>query len=150
MDRRGLLGILGGAFATLPALQSAAAAESGGHRVVIQVSTNDAATMNLALSNAKNAVDYYAEKGAKAEVEIVAYGPGLHMLREDSSPVIGRIAALKESMPTVRFSACNNTKKGMEKAEGKPIKLIPEAVVVPAGVVRLMERQEEGWSYIRP
>jgi len=37
-----------------------------------------------------------------------------------------------------------------EKAEGKPIKLIPEAVVVPAGIVRLMERQEEGWSYIRP
>jgi intracellular sulfur oxidation DsrE/DsrF family protein len=72
------------------------------------------------------------------------------MLRADTSPVISKIAALKESMPTVRFSACNNTKKGMEKAEGKPVVLIPEAVIVPAGVVRLMERQEEGWSYIRP
>ncbi len=152
MERRGLLAVLGGALAALPALRSAAAAEAekSGHRVAIQVSANDAATMTLALNNARSVVDYYARKGAKAAVEIVAYGPGLHMLREDTSPVIGRIAAFKESMPSVQFSACNNTLKGMEKAEGKPIKLIPEAVVVPAGIVRLMERQEEGWSYIRP
>ena len=152
MDRRGLLGILGGTVAALPVLRSAAASTpgKGAHRVAIQVSANDAATMNLALNNAKNVVDYYAEKGAKAQVEIVAYGPGLHMLRADTSPVISRIATFKDSMPTVSFSACNNTKKGMEKAEGKPVVLIPEAVIVPAGVVRLMERQEEGWSYIRP
>jgi hypothetical protein len=50
----------------------------------------------------------------------------------------------------VAFSACGNTKKGMEKAEGHAIDIIPEATIVPAGIVRLTELQEQGWSYIRP
>jgi hypothetical protein len=50
----------------------------------------------------------------------------------------------------IQFSACNNTKQGMEKAEGHSISIVPEATVVPSGVVRLMELQEAGWSYVRP
>ena len=50
----------------------------------------------------------------------------------------------------IQFSACNNTKEGMEKKEGHPITVLSEAVVVPSGVVRLMELQELGWSYVRP
>jgi intracellular sulfur oxidation DsrE/DsrF family protein len=38
----------------------------------------------------------------------------------------------------------------MEKAEGHPLTIVPEATVVPAGVVRLTELQEQGWAYIRP
>jgi len=63
-----------------------------------------------------------------------------------------RLKHIKEgSFPsTVNFSACGNTKKGMEKAEGHPLTIVPEATVVPAGVVRLTELQEQGWAYIRP
>jgi intracellular sulfur oxidation DsrE/DsrF family protein len=50
----------------------------------------------------------------------------------------------------IKFSACNNTKQGMEKREGHAISIIPEATTVDSGVVQLMERQEQGWSYIRP
>ena len=50
----------------------------------------------------------------------------------------------------ITFAACNNTKQGMEKREGKPISIISEAMIVPSGVVQLMELQEQGWSYIRP
>ena len=38
----------------------------------------------------------------------------------------------------------------MEKAEGHAIPIVPEAKVVIAGVVRLTELQEQGWTYIRP
>ncbi len=38
----------------------------------------------------------------------------------------------------------------MEKAEGHPIPLLPQATIVPSGVVQIMERQEQGWSYVRP
>jgi intracellular sulfur oxidation DsrE/DsrF family protein len=38
----------------------------------------------------------------------------------------------------------------MEKAEGKVISVVPDATIVPSGVVRLMELQEQGWSYVRP
>ena len=83
---------------------------------------------------------------------IVTYGPGLHMLRDDTSPVKDRIKRLKElAFPgKIQFSACNNTKQNMEKAEGHAISIVPEATIVPAGVVRLMELQEQGWSYVRP
>jgi intracellular sulfur oxidation DsrE/DsrF family protein len=50
----------------------------------------------------------------------------------------------------IQFSACNVTKDGMEKKEGHPISVLAGVVVVPSGVVRLMELQEKGWSYLRP
>jgi intracellular sulfur oxidation DsrE/DsrF family protein len=50
----------------------------------------------------------------------------------------------------IQFSACNNAKQGMEKTEGHAISVLPDATVVPSGVVHLMELQEQGWSYIRP
>jgi intracellular sulfur oxidation DsrE/DsrF family protein len=122
------------------------------HRIVIQVDQNEPAVMNLALNNATNVIDYYRAKGVDVHVDLVTYGPGLHMLRADTSPVKDRIKQLKDyAFPsTVQFSACNNTKEGMEKKEGHPIEVLPEAGLVPSGVVHLMELQEKGWSYLRP
>jgi intracellular sulfur oxidation DsrE/DsrF family protein len=122
------------------------------HRLAIQVDQNDPAVMNLALNNATNVIEYYRAKGVDVTVDIVTYGPGLHMLRADTSPVQDRIKSLRDAaFPSkIQFSACNNTKEGMEKKEGHPIKVLSEAVIVPSGVVRLMELQEKGWSYVRP
>jgi intracellular sulfur oxidation DsrE/DsrF family protein len=110
--------------------------------------------MNLALNNAENIIEYYRDKGEDVDVEIVAYGPGLNMLRDDTSPVkdrIARIASTDATFPSrIAFSACNNTLQGMEKREGHAITIIPQAKMVPAGVVRLSELEEQGWSYIRP
>ncbi len=122
------------------------------HRIVIQVDQNDPAVMNLALNNATNVIDYYRAKQQDVQVDLVTYGPGLHMLRDDTSPVKDRIKQLKDyAFPsTVQFSACTNTKDNMEKKEGKPVSVVSEAVLVPSGVVHVMELQEQGWSYIRP
>jgi intracellular sulfur oxidation DsrE/DsrF family protein len=108
--------------------------------------------MNLALNNATNVIEYYRAKGEEVNVDVVTYGPGLHMLRADTSPVQDRIKNLKDlAFPSkIQFSACNNTKEGMEKKEGHPINVLSEATIVPSGVVRLMELQEKGWSYVRP
>jgi intracellular sulfur oxidation DsrE/DsrF family protein len=130
----------------------AAAEGNKPHRVAIHVDQNDPAVMNLALNNAKNIIEHYREKHEDVEVEIVTYGPGLHMLRDDTSPVKDRIRQMVDaSLPSkIVFAACNNTKQGMEKREGKAITIIPQATIVPSGVVRLMELQEQGWSYLRP
>lgn len=131
-------------------VQSPRAAGAKVHHVAIQVSTNDLATMNLALNNAVNVAQDYSASGQEVEIEIVAYGPGLHMLRDDTSPVKARLKSIGESMPNVAFVACGNTRTAMEKTEGKDVPLFSRAKVVKAGVVRLMELQEQGWSYIRP
>jgi intracellular sulfur oxidation DsrE/DsrF family protein len=74
------------------------------------------------------------------------------MLRDDTSPVKDRLQRLKElAFPgKLQFSACDNTKRGMEKTEGKTVPIVSDATIVPSGVVRLMELQEQGWSYVRP
>ena len=122
------------------------------HRLVIQVNQNDPAVMNLALNNATNVIEYYRSKGEDVAIDIVTYGPGLHMLRADTSPVQDRIKQLKDvAFPSkIQFSACNVTKQGMEKREGHAIDIMSDAVVVPSGVIHMMELQEKGWSYIRP
>ena len=122
------------------------------HRLLIQVHQSDPALMNLALNNATNVIEYYRAKGEDVAVDIITYGPGLNMLRADTSPVQDRIKQLKSvAFPsTVQFSACNVTKQGMEKKEGHAIEILSDASVVPSGVVHLMELQEKGWSYIRP
>ena len=128
------------------------AADVKEHRVAIQVDQNDPAVMNLALNNATNIMEQYKSKGETVQVEVVTYGPGLHMLRADTSPVQDRIKQIAEaSFPsTIKFSACGNTKEGMEKREGKSVPILSQADVVPSGAVRLIELQEQGWSYLRP
>jgi uncharacterized protein len=136
----------------LPAWSGAAAAAEKPHRVTIQVDQNDPDVMNLALNNASNVIDYYRNKGEDVQVEVVVYGPGLNMLRDDTSPVKDRIKQLKDlAFPSnITFSACNVTKQGMEKREGHTVTLVPQASLVPSGVVRLMELEEQGWSYVKP
>lgn len=120
------------------------------HRVVFHVDENDPARMNLTLNNAANVDAYYKDKAEEVEIEIVAYGPGLHMLRADTSPVKDRVQSFSQNFSNISFMACGNTMKGMGKKEKMEIALLSPAKVVPAGVVHLMERQQEGWSYIRP
>jgi intracellular sulfur oxidation DsrE/DsrF family protein len=126
------------------------AAENKQHHLILQVNTNDPAVMNLALNNAMNVTQYYKELGQNAEIEIVTFGPGLHMLRDDTSPVKARIEAMALSTPEVSFKACGNTQENMHKAENKDIPIIPQAQVVKSGVVRVMELQEQGWTYVKP
>jgi uncharacterized protein len=129
---------------------SAAQKIKAGHKVAIQINDNDPRVMNLALNNAKNIADYYKGKGETVQIEVVAYGPGLHMLRSDSSPVTNRIVQMSMEIPQLSFAACENTRINMAKQEGKEIPILAEARVVPSGVVRLLELQESGFAYIRP
>jgi uncharacterized protein len=120
------------------------------HRLILQVNTNDPAAMNLALNNATNVSQHYKRVGDNVSVEVVTFGPGLHMVREDTSPVKARIEEMALSMPEVSFKACGNTQEKMHKAENKEIPIIPQAKLVESGVVRVMELQEKGWTYVKP
>ena len=137
------------AFGFLPATDSFAT-DKGVRKVAIHVNDNDPKRMNLALNNAANIYKYYKSKGQEIEVRVVAYGPGLHMLREDTSPVKARIAQMALAQDGLTFAACGNTHKKMTKKEGKKPPIISEAKMVPSGVVELMELQTHGWTYIKP
>jgi len=140
------------ALISMAAISASSAADDKTHRVAIQIDQNDPQIMNLTLSNVINLIEYYRDKNEDVEVDIVAYGPGLQMLRADTSPVQDRVKHLKDTVfpGKIQFSVCNNTKQAMEKAEGHAISILADATIVPSGVAHLMELQEQGWSYIRP
>jgi intracellular sulfur oxidation DsrE/DsrF family protein len=111
-------------------------------RVVIQVSDSDQGKWNLALNNAKN---IQTDLGAaNVDIEIVTYGPGIDMLKLDS-PVGGRIG--EATTAGVKVIACENTMRGQKLTR---IDMLNGIGYVPAGVVELMSRQQQGWAYIRP
>lgn len=130
--------------------ENQSAAKNKEHRLILQVNSNDAAAMNLTLNNATNVVQHYKDMGEKVKIEVITFGPGLHMLRTDTSPVRDRIETMSMSTPEIIFKACGNTRENMRKHEKKEIQLIPEAQVVKSGVVRIMEREEQGWTYVKP
>ena len=91
------------------------AADKKLHHLVLQVNTNDPAMMNLALNNATNVAQYYKDLGEKVAIEVVTFGPGLHMLRDDTSPVKARIETIALSTPAISFKACGNTQENMQQ-----------------------------------
>ena len=95
---------------------------SATHKVAIHVDDNDPRVMNLALNNAKNVLDYYEARNETVLIEIVAYGPGLHMLRSDTSPVKQRVGEMAMA-PQISFAACGNTRANMAKQEAKDVPL---------------------------
>lgn len=115
------------------------------HRLVIQVSTDDPRTQAMALSNVVNLQKHYGIDNI--EIELVAYGPGLGMLTSKSS-MIDRITSL--SQQEVTFTACGNTMDTIKNTTGEEVKLIKGVGTAQAGVARIMELQEAGWSYVRP
>jgi len=112
------------------------------NRVVIQVSDADSSKWNLALNNAKN---LQTDLGAKnVDIEIVAYGPGIGMLKADS--VAGN--RIGEALGAgVKIVACENTMRGQKLAKADMLNGID---YVDAGVVEIMRRQQEHWAYLRP
>jgi intracellular sulfur oxidation DsrE/DsrF family protein len=140
MNRRSLFAFLALAPA-LPALaqQKKSAAKQ---RVIFQVSDNDPAKWNLALNNAQNV---QADLGKdNVQIEIVAYGPGLAMLKAES-PVAARLAgALDQSVGLI---ACENT---MQNTKVTREQMYDGIAYVQAGVTHIMKRQRQGWAYIRP
>jgi intracellular sulfur oxidation DsrE/DsrF family protein len=112
------------------------------HKVVFQVSDNDPAKWNLALNNARNV---QADLGrGNVQIEIVAYGPGLAMLKMES-PVSARLAQALDG--GVGLLACENT---MQNSKTTKSDMYGGIGYVQAGVTHIMQRQKEGWAYIRP
>ena len=123
-----------------PAFGQTAAAPA--NRVIMQVSDNEPVKWNLALNNARN---LQADLGASnVEIEIVAYGPGIGMLKSDS--VVGN--RIGEALGSgVKVAACENTMRGQKLAKAD---MLSGIAYVGAGVVEIMQRQQQGWAYLRP
>ena len=140
------LGVLASVAALAPcaavAHTAAPATTMNKDRVVMQVSDNDPGKWNLALNNAHNLQQALGAKNI--DIEIVAYGPGIHMLTADS--VVGnRIGEAAET--GVQIVACQVTMKSLKLTKND---MLDKVGYVPGGVIEIMHREQQGWAYIRP
>lgn len=113
---------------------------AGKERVIVQISTPEQRTWNQALNYVENLQDLYGKDNV--EIEIVALGWGIGMLKFDS-PLATRVAAaLKRG---ANLYACEVT-MGRQKLTKQD--MLPDIGYVRAGLGQIIKRQKEGWSYI--
>jgi uncharacterized protein len=143
MQRRSFVSAAAAAtlVALVPVHSSAQTAQSAPNRALFQVTDNDPARWNMILNNMTNLREGVGSEAV--EIELVAYGPGILMLKGDSA-VRQRIAEAVKS--GVKVNACQNTMNAMKLAPGD---MLGEIGYVPSGVVEVMRKQQQGWAYIR-
>jgi intracellular sulfur oxidation DsrE/DsrF family protein len=140
-DRRHRRQLLAGSLALAAAGSAGAAPAAAGYQAVFQVSDADPAKWSLTLNNARNA---QAELGAgNVVIEIVAFGPGVAMLKAGSD-VAARLAEAGQA--GIRALACENSMRGFKLTHDQ---MAPTVGYVPSGVAHLIRRQTEGYAYIR-
>ena len=135
-----IIAVLAGAAAL--AVMPADAQQAVRPKVVVQMSEADPAKWNLALNNVRNLqVDLGA---ANIDIELVAYGPGIGMLKADSA--VGN--RVEEALAAgVKVLACENTMRGAKLTSAD---MLTKVGLVPSGVVEITQRQMQGWAYLRP
>lgn len=134
--------VLGAGTLVSPAFAASPVPPGGKHKVVIQVSDADHQKWYLALNNASNVQKDIGKD--KVDIEVVAYGPGIGMLKADALNANQVMEAMKEG---VVFLACENTMQAQHLTRED---MIDNIGYVKAGVVHIMKRQQEGWAYLRP
>lgn len=116
------------------------------HKFVLQISDMDASKQTLVLNVAANIMKHYGPD--KADVEIVAFGPGLRLMFEENANS-NRIDGLVNNSG-VRFAACGNTIAKMTKTLGHPPAINSHATVVPGGIIRIKDLADQGYLLVRP
>jgi intracellular sulfur oxidation DsrE/DsrF family protein len=126
-----------------PVIAQAPAIPSGARqKVIFHVGDADPAKWTVAFNNVFNVRKDLG--AANVDIEVVAINAGIGMLKLDS-PEGSRIAdAIKSGVNVV---ACENSMRGQLVGRED---LLPGLGYVAAGVVELMQRQREGYAYIRP
>jgi len=137
------MGALLGAALTMGAVTLPIAAQAADkEKLVVQVSEANPATWNLALNNIKNIQKDLGKDNV--ELELVAYGPGIAMLKAESE-VSNRIDEAVDS--GVHVMACENTMHGQKLGKAD---MNARIGYVKSGVVEILQRQEQGYAYLRP
>jgi intracellular sulfur oxidation DsrE/DsrF family protein len=115
------------------------------HKIVLQLSDSDPKKQGLVISVANNLLKFYDPD--KVAIEVVAFGPGIELLRPDNAnrKMIESLVA-----QSVRFDICLNTVDTIELDSGKRPEFIAVATPVQVGVGQILFLTENGYTLVRP
>jgi len=111
------------------------------HSVVFQMNTENINEQNALMTYVTNVINHW---GKDVEIHVVVHGPAIGMVSKTKT-MVGD--ALKQAMQKgVQFFACENTirVRQIDKAD-----VFEHVGYVPSGLIAIIEKQEEGWAYIK-
>ena len=110
------------------------------HKIIMQLTSGDTNVHKMVVRQIGNLL----AAAPNSKIEVVCHASGINMLMTLQTKVNAKIVELK--MKGVEFVACENTmlEKKITREE-----IIPEAGYVKVGVLEIVRKQEQGWSYIR-
>jgi intracellular sulfur oxidation DsrE/DsrF family protein len=123
-------------------VNSFAQTESKDHKIVFQfTNANDTLQQKAFVKQLENITEHWP----KAKYEVVLYNQGLELVMKNNTKYQSRLQALKSK--GVKFVVCENTLKNRKISKDA----FPEILVeyTPAGIAEIVEKQEQGWSYIK-
>jgi intracellular sulfur oxidation DsrE/DsrF family protein len=110
------------------------------HKIIFQLVTNDTTSHKVLMKQFGNILTVAPD----TKIEVVCHGPGIEMMMKEKSIVSEKIASFKEK--GVVFNVCEFSLKERKVEKSK---LIEQATYVPAGILEIVSKQEQGWSYIK-
>lgn len=131
----------------LESAQSSSIIERSGN-IIVHVSNSNPVRLKTALDETENLLKSYRRENRRVNVEIIANGGGLDLLRSDVSPFGKRIALMKAKYPNLDFLACRQTINKLQK-QGIIVKLLPHTGFANSAVEEIDKRLHQGWDYVR-
>lgn len=128
------------AFNNLKAQENVQASVKAEHRIIFQLTSADTTVHKQLIKQFENILSV----SPTTKIEVVCHGPGLDMLVADKTIVEEKVKHLAEK--GVVFNACEFSIKQRKLDHSKIIK---SAGFVPAGIIEVVTKQEQGWSYIK-
>ncbi|BAN35741.1 transmembrane anti-sigma factor [Sulfuricella denitrificans skB26] len=131
-------------------LQSAQRNDVGAEsqKFIVHVSSSNPIRLKTALDETENLLDSYRRSGRKLQIEIVANGGGVDLLRADVSPYAKRIGLMQEKYPNLGFIACSQTIKKLQ-GKGVDVQLLPHTGVASSALDQITLRLKQDWVYIK-
>lgn len=121
-------------------VNGSASKENNQHKIIFQLTTDDSLAHKALMKQLNNITTVAPD----TKIEVVCHGPGLNMLVLGKTTVQEKILQMK--MKGVVFMACEFS---MSERNVPKEKIIPEAGFVKAGIIEIVTKQEQGWSYIK-
>lgn len=118
-------------------------------KVLVHLTSSDTASGINTLQNLQLLLDQYANNNQAVKVEVIANGSGIRLLDVSNTQIAQLVQQLTENYHNLTVAACKYSMQQMKISKGLNIKLLPQVKIIDSGVVEVIKRQNEGWTYIR-
>lgn len=123
-------------------------AQSDTSKILLHIDSGSEQKLTAVLDRAEELLTHARKHNANLQVEILANSQGLDLLRAERSPYVKRIASLTQNNANLRLIVCAQSLKRLTSEEGRVV-LLPNTQVTPTAIGEVVDRLQQGWTYIK-